>query len=125
MIKIIRLDIPSRANEKVLKLRGDMNDNAKALPEADESENDDLETMQLKIAEQLSELSSAENAPVGFKVSADPFDPSEVSFTSSGWLLRIVQVQVWLNPDSEIDRKKVEKEPAVCAEALFKAIGAE
>lgn len=84
---------------------------------------EDLETQKSKIADQLSELSSAEDSPSGYKVRRAPFDPNEVDFTSSSWLLRVLQVQAWLYPDTDVSPKEAEAAPFNAATKLFHAIG--
>lgn len=93
--------------------------------ESEDSQMDDLETQQNKIAEQLSELSSNDVFPVGYKSVSEPFEASEVDFSSSGWLLRALQVQAWLYPDAEVEVRKAEANPVACAKEFFKVIGAE
>lgn len=92
--------------------------------DAGEMQDEDLDTLQSKIADQLAELSLAEATPVGSKLVTDPFEANEVDFVSSGWLLRVLQVQIWLNPDAEIDRKTAEVNPLASATTLFTSIGA-
>lgn len=101
-----------------------MNDQSSVLEIEDETQ-EDLETQINKVADQLSELSAAEVWPLGYKTGRDPFDAVDVDFTTSGWLLRVLQVQAWLHPDAEIDVRTAEKNPLSAAHDLFKAIGAE
>ena len=93
--------------------------------EAQDSQTEDLQTQQSKLADQLSELSQVDVFPIGFKAVADPFEIDDVDFNSSSWLLRVLQVQVWLYPNTDIDARRAETAPLDCARALFSAIGAE
>lgn len=102
-----------------------MGESTEAIPDVEDTATEDLETQQGKIADQLAELSSAEGAPAGFKIRNDPFEASDVDFASSGWLLRVLQVQAWLNPDAEIDPKAAESAPLAAAKEFFGAIGAD
>lgn len=86
---------------------------------------EDFETQLNKVADQISELSNIEVCPVGYKNFHDPFEASEVDFSSGSWLLRLLQVQAWLHLDAEINAKLAEQDPKGVAEAFFKAINAE
>lgn len=101
-----------------------MNDHA-TLPDIEDPLLEDFETQLNKVADQLSELSNVEVWPVGYKSVNDPFEPSEVDFSSSSWLLRVLQVQAWLHPDAEVDARSAERDPKGVAQELFKAISAE
>ena len=85
----------------------------------DESKLDELETLQNKIADQLSELSNAEVLPSGYRSTGSSFESSEVSFSSSSWLLKVCQVQSWLRLNDDIDSKLAEVEPLTVANKLF------
>ncbi|NMM15477.1 MAG: DUF262 domain-containing protein [Rhodoferax sp.] len=92
------------------------------LSEDDEAKFDELETLQNKIADQLSELSNSEILPVGYKSSGGSFEAAEVSFTSSSWLLRICQVQAWLRLNEDLESNLADSNPITLAENLFKEL---
>jgi hypothetical protein len=100
-----------------------MNDQTNPPSELIDSLVEDLETQQNKIAEQLSELSSIDISPTGYKYVSDPFEPADVDFSSSGWLLRVLQIQAWLYPNEVVDARNAESDPIACASELFSAIG--
>lgn len=101
-----------------------MLDNA-TLTETEDPTLEDLETQLNEVADRLSELSNSEVWPVGYKSVNDPFEPNDVDFRSSSWLLRVLQVQAWLHPDAELDVRQAERDPTGVALELFKAINAE
>lgn len=102
-----------------------MSDAPAAPRDTDDPLSDDLETQLGKIADQLSELSSAEEVPTGFDAPADQFEPSDVNFSSSAWLLRVLQVQLWLHLDTEIEVSSAESDALQCARSLFAALNAD
>ncbi len=91
----------------------------------DEMQLDDLEVLLNKVADQLSDLSAAGDLPTGYRQLTERFEASEVDFESSGWLLRVIQVQAWLYPTEEIQMRSAEADPIGGAKRLFSAIGVE
>lgn len=91
----------------------------------EEMESDDLEILQNKVADQLSELSMAVEMPTEFRRPGESFESCEVDFGSSGWLLRVIQIQGWLYPSEEIPVRSAETDPFTSAKNLFAAIGVE
>jgi hypothetical protein len=85
----------------------------------DDAKLDELETLQNKIADQLSELSNVEALPSGYKSFGSSFESSEVNFASSSWLLKVCQVQPWLRLNDDIDSKLAEVESLTIANKLF------
>jgi hypothetical protein len=85
----------------------------------DDAKLDELETLQNKIADQLSELSNAEVLPSGYKSNSSSFESSEVGFSSSNWLLRVCQVQPWLRLNDDLDSKLAEVDPFAVANKFF------
>lgn len=92
--------------------------------EPTESQTDDIELLQEKIADQMAILSTAESVPTGYTNGGEPFDASDVSFASNGWLLRLCQIQVWLNPDLEMSVNAIEVTALTETQNFFGAIGA-
>lgn len=91
----------------------------------EEMESDDLEILQNKVADQLSELSMTVEMPTEYRRPGESFESCEVDFGSSGWLLRVVQIQGWLYPSEEIPVRAAETDPFTSAKNLFAAIGVE
>lgn len=89
-----------------------------------EEEQDDLETQLNKIADQLAELSTAEECPTGFRQQVS-FEATDVDFTSNGWLIRVMQVYGWLHPDGDIDIRSAEANPLLAARKLFDGLNSE
>lgn len=94
----------------------------KQLSAEDEARLDELETLQNKIADQLSELSNVEILPAGYKSLGGSFDSSEVNFSSSSWLLRVCHVQAWLKLNEDLPLKQAEADPLTLAVNLFKEL---
>lgn len=92
------------------------------LSDADDVKLDELETLQNKIADQLSELSNSELLPAGYKSSGGSFEATEVSFSSSAWLLRVCQVQAWLRLNEDLERKRAEADPLSFSRSLFQEL---
>ena len=85
----------------------------------DDTKLDELETLQNKIADQLSELSNVDVLPAGYRSTGSFFEASEVSFSSSSWLLRICEIQPWLRLNGDLDSKSAEVEPFAVANKFF------
>ena len=85
----------------------------------DDARLDELEILQNKIADQLSELSSADVLPVGYRSNGSSFEAIEVSYSSSSWLLRVCQIQPWLRLNDDLDPKVVEEDSAAAANRFF------
>ncbi len=92
--------------------------------DAVQMEREDFEATCAKIGDQLAELSSVDVPAPGYRARTEQFSPEDVDFASNTWLLRILDVQGWLNPSSEVSKATAEGEPANCARELFVAIGA-
>jgi hypothetical protein len=71
-----------------------------------------------QIGSLLSELSQPSSIPKleGRLKAPRPFDSSEVSFDTSGWLARVLEVGIWLNLDSSF---KADESPEAVASRLF------
>ena len=85
---------------------------------------DGLQNLLDKIADQLADLSNAEVLPIGFKSVAEVFESEEVDFNSNSWLLRLIQVQLWLRPDASLTVRSVEADPIAATQKFFGSIGA-
>lgn len=68
-----------------------------------------------QIATLLSELSQPSNLPKldGGRKASGPFDATEIDFTSSAWLARVLEVATWLNLDSTFDQQDPPKAVAL------------
>jgi len=76
--------------------------------EYDEVQDDDaLAQLQARIAESLSELSMATDAPPGVQP-CSPFAPSEVTFDADVWMSRLADVQGWLHFEDDLQTTDTE-----------------
>ena len=91
-------------------------------PEEQEERPDEAEVLQNKIADQLSELSSIDTLPIGYKARTSSFSQGEVQFSSSVWLLRLLQIQPWLWLDEEVPVGLADSAPLEVAKKLFAQI---
>lgn len=92
-------------------------------PAIEEDDEDLLNSFQ-QIAEQLSLLSEQAERPSGTRGKFEPFEPGDVDFSAAGWLLRLLEVQTWLNLPEDIAIKDAEKNPQEIAALLFELLEA-
>ena len=96
-----------------------------AIPESDVAhlfDDEDYQDLCSSIAESLSQLSEFVEPPIGIDLLGEPFATDEVDLNSSGWILKVLQVQAWLNLDEPIARSEIDADPHAAVAKLFRLL---
>ncbi|WP_314100859.1 DUF262 domain-containing protein [uncultured Frigoribacterium sp.] len=75
--------------------------------------------LQSRIADSLAELSEAVETPNGFAGNLSPFGVDDINFQTNSWMMRLADVQQWLNFDRDVSLST----PATFLSDLVLALG--